>query len=104
MQEAAGDGAKLQSIAGQCRIVEVRMEKLQVSAVAHIPLGYCESLRQTFDGLLSHQVQHGWKRDFVLEYKGVRLFASIRDLAQHARIESRCEPGGSMQLAAPRRR
>jgi len=82
LKEAAKDRATLIDFHARCRLVETKIERLQVHGYAYLPLGYCERIKSTMVEAMS---------------RGRGNLSSVR-------LEISCHSDGSIQLTAQRNR
>jgi hypothetical protein len=107
LRAAANDQAAFDAFRRKCKFVDVKKDDTHVHGTAHLPRGYCETLKNAFETMLTEQVYSDTpdgKWEVVFEYKGSRYDSSKRALARGARLKTMCLDDGSLRVSAPRKR
>jgi hypothetical protein len=106
LRAAAHDTAAFDAFYKRCNLIESTIDETQVHSIAHLPPGYCDTLKTAFEDALAKEV-YGPPRagDWVeIEYKGSRYRGTRRALARGAHLQAACLADGFLRISAPRNR
>jgi hypothetical protein len=107
LREAAKDNATLIAFHQRCRLIESTMDGTHVHAVAYLPPGHCEAIKNAFETMLAKQVHAvpyvpGSPHDLTIEFKEIRL-SSNREFIRRAELTVTCQPDSSIRVSAPQK-
>jgi len=110
LRESAKDNATLVAFHSRCRLVETKIERMQVHGFAYLPPGHCDPLKNEINKILARQIHAIPLNESVgnmsVEYKGIRIDqnGAYWDSVRAHRLAATCENDGSIRLTGDRNR
>jgi len=107
LRTAKNDTVAFDALNQRCQLVQVIVDKTYVHAIAHLPTGYCETLKSVFETEFAkhiYQAPSNAGPEIIIEYKGSRSVTSgNREMARAARVETICQDDGALRVSTPRK-
>lgn len=104
LRAAAKDNTAFDAFHRRCKFVEFKVNDTHVVGTAHLPSGYCETLKQAYDKMLAEHVYASTSHVVEFEYKGSRYSSTSGNLARGRQPQTKCNDDGSLSVSALRNR
>lgn len=110
LREAVKDNVTLVAFHSRCRLVETKVEGLEVHAFAYLPAGYCEPIKKAIETMLAEHI-YSVPADQQLpnkvgEYKGISINqnGAYWDFVRSSQLSAICQDDGSLRLTGKLRK